>query len=343
MKNNLYRAKCALRLPQLMARLGVPRESIPTRDGQSVRCPWHREHRNGDLNPSFNVYKSGTRAKCFTCDFNVDGPEFVQRWYSLNKRDAFKKFTDIAGAVLTSGSATISLPALQKPQELSMPRLWQFTEENSKQLSAVRRISEAGIAWACSQQVLFFATVCGQPSWLLTDSERKIAEARRLNGEYYPSLPPLSQRKAHTVYGSSKAWPLGTSLLRRYPQIQKVMLVEGGPDYLAAFHFLHHFGVSDVVPIAMLGRTAGKSGGIDPGALCLLGGKRVRIYAHTDVDGGGMRSAIAWATQLRAHGCSVDYFNFNGLMRADGVPAKDLNDMTSLNQESQIHISNLLP
>ncbi|WP_397382530.1 hypothetical protein [Prosthecobacter sp.] len=343
MKTNLYGAKCALRLPQLMTRLGVPRESIPMRDGQSVRCPWHREHRNGDLNPSFNVYRNGTRAKCFTCDFNIDGPEFVQRWLSLNKRDAFKKFTDIAGAVPTSGSATISLPALQKPQELSMPRLWPFTEENMKQLSAVRRISEAAIAWACSQQVLFFASVCGQPSWILTDSERKIAEARRLNGEYYPSLPPLSQRKAHTVYGSSKAWPLGTSLLRRYPQIRKVMLVEGGPDYLAAFHFLHHFGVRDVVPVAMLGRGAGKSGGIDPGALCLLAGKRVRIYPHADADGGGIRSAMAWHAQLRVHGCDVDYFTFHGLLRADGAPAKDLNDMTSLHQNTHFNFSNLLP
>ena len=343
MKNNLYGAKCALRLPQLMARLGVPRESIPSRDGQSVRCPWHHKHRNGDLNPSFNVYKGGTRAKCFTCDFNIDGPEFIQRWLALTKGDAFKKFTDFATIAIASGAATTTLPVHRKPKELSMPRLWRFNEENSKQLSAVRQISEAAIAWACSEQVLFFATVCGHPSWLLTDDELKIAEARRMNGEHYPAVSPLSQRKAHTMHGSCKAWPLGTALLRRYPQVKKVMLVEGGPDFLAAFHFLHHFGVRDVVPIAMLGRSAGKSGGIDPGALCLLAGRRVRIYPHADADGGGIHSAMAWATQLQAHGCAVDYFVFHGLLRADGVPAKDLNDITSLHQENNFNLSNLLP
>lgn len=343
MKNKIHWAKCALRLPQLMARLGVPRESIPMRDGQSVRCPWHGKHRNGDQAPSFNVYLNGTRAKCFACDFNIDGPEFVKRWLALDIGDALKKFTSFATVAIASGAATTTLPEHRKPKKLSMPRLWQFSVENAKQVSAVRKISEAAVAWACSEQVLFFATVCGHPSWLLTDAELKIAEARRMNGEHYPAVPPLSQRKAHTMHGSSKAWPLGTALLRRYPQIKKVMLVEGGPDFLAAFHFLHHFGVRDVLPVAMLGRGAGKLGGIDPGALCLLGGKRVRIYVHADLDGGGIRSAMAWATQLQAHGCAVDYCTFNGLLRADGSPAKDLNDMTSLHQGSHFNFSNLLP
>ena len=338
MHHDISRAKCALPIPQLMMRLGVPRDSIPTRDGQAVRCPWHNKHRHGDRHPSFSIYHNGTRSKCFTCDFNLDGPAFVARWLSLSKGDAFRKYNALA-----SGIAPIARPQLRIPQQLSLPKLWPINETDRSQLSAVRRISEAAISWACNLDVLHFAIVCRQPSWLLTDPARKIAESRRLNGEHYPASPTLDSRKAHTIQGSCKAWPLGVALLQRYPEIRAIMLVEGGPDYLAAFHFLHLYGMRDVMPVAMLGRSVGKFSGIEPEALRLLAGKRVRIYPHADADGGGMKGAQDWASQLRLHGCAVDYFQFNGLQGADGSPAKDLNDLTSLLPGYQRNFSNLLP
>ncbi|MBS0632059.1 MAG: hypothetical protein JSS11_09110 [Verrucomicrobia bacterium] len=122
-------------------------------------------------------------------------------------------------------------------------------------------------------------------------------------------------------------------MLRRLPQFRTLLLVEGGPDYLAALHFAHELERWDVLPVTMLGRGTGAK--MDPGALELMRGRRVRIYPHADADGGGVKSARKWALQLAEVGCAVDLFDFNLLRRTDGMPVKDLNDCTTgLDEES---------
>jgi hypothetical protein len=105
--------------------------------------------------------------------------------------------------------------------------------------------------------------------------------------------------------------------------------VEGGPDFLAALHFIGLAGVGvEVAPVAILG--AGMS--IDAEALPLLQGKRVRIFI--DNDEAGCAAFARWSRQLAGVGAVVDGFDFSGLIRSNGEPAKDLNDCTQLSQAS---------
>lgn len=53
-------------------------------------------------------------------------------------------------------------------------------------------------------------------------------------------------------------------------------------------------------------------------------GKRVRIFGHTDECG---REAVGrWMRQLWSVQADVDWFDFSGLVKADGSPVSDLND-----------------
>jgi hypothetical protein len=132
--------------------------------------------------------------------------------------------------------------------------------------------------------------------------------------------------KARLIRGSRAAWPLGIAEASSFPAIA---LVEGGPDFLAALHFILKAGEAErVAPVAILG--AGMS--IDAEALPLFRGKRVRVFIDDDEAGGV--AFERWSRQLAGVGALVDGFNFSGLIREDGEPAKDLNDCTKLSRES---------
>ena len=78
-----------------------------------------------------------------------------------------------------------------------------------------------------------------------------------MDGLIFPALGDLAERKAHTLRGSCKSWPVGVAVLQKRPHIRAVLLVEGGPDYLAALHLCLERKVHDALPVAMLGRGTG--------------------------------------------------------------------------------------
>ena len=98
---------------------------------------------------------------------------------------------------------------------------------------------------------------------------------------------------------------------------------------------------SDCLPIAFLG--AGTASQIHPEARPLLAGRRVRFYPHHEAHGAGRRAVDKWAAQLRQLGCTCDAFSFAGLLRDDGQPIKDLNDLARLRAEDSSALEDLLP
>ena len=107
--------------------------------------------------------------------------------------------------------------------------------------------------------------------------------------------------------------------------------MEGGPDLLAACHFVAVEGrEGDVAPVAMLGASLN----IRADALPLFYGKQVRIFGRLDASGAGQGATRRWASQLRQAGAKVDAFNFAGLRQADGKPVEDLNDLARLSADS---------
>ncbi|WP_395753947.1 CHC2 zinc finger domain-containing protein [Prosthecobacter sp.] len=231
-----------------------------------------------------------------------------------------------AGAVKMPEKLRAEQQAAAPEESRSIP-LHNGTEADRQLVADTRHITPEAVSLALALRTLTFAIVQGFRCWLLTDAEGRIAEARRLDGKAFPAAGPLGRRKAHTLRGSRKSWPLGAAVLRRVPDFKTLLLVEGGPDYLAALHFAHELQRWDVLPVAMLGRGTGTR--MDAAALQLMRGRRVRIYPHADADGGGLQSARMWAVQLHTAGCAVDTFDFSELRRTDGKPVKDLNDCTT--------------
>ena len=208
-----------------------------------------------------------------------------------------------------------------EPHTLTVPSL-EYTTAEAQQLADLRGLSLEGIEFAAvGLGSLGFAQVAGHRSWVLTDASNRVAEGRRLDGEKYPARFSLGERKSHTLRGSCKSWPLGInphklSVLPGLP----VMLVEGGPDYLAACDVLIQ-SAKEFLPVAMLG--AGQS--IHAEALPFFRGRHVLILAHPDE--AGQTAAKKWKSQLISAGADVS---------AKQLQGGDLNDLVKLHGAAAI-------
>ncbi len=226
----------------------------------------------------------------------------------------------------------------------------------------------------CRQDMPECAVVPSHGSWVVTDETRWCAQFRRMDGGSYEVKRDKGKgsgdkgvRNAESGGGSGDgeqeqeqereqkqgikawtrghpAWPIGAAELgsRRC-----VLMVEGGADMLAAYHFLTGFGLlQQVGVVCMLG--AGQR--IAARALPAFRHMRVRIMMDADPekelrskrrDGTekvrkirpGTEAAARWQEQLTAAGAVVETYSLEGLVTAAGEPVKDLNDLALCSAE----------
>jgi hypothetical protein len=253
--------------------------------------------------------------------------------HGLSQAEAAKR---LGGFAVCMNHAVV--PSRHQAQELlRMPGDFRTgTRQELQTVADLRRVDFWPVATAQQNRVLRFGTVCGFPCWIVTDESQKVAEARRMDGLMFPGWGSLGERKAHTLRGSSKAWPAGLMMPNNLTSyFQKVLLVEGSADLLAACHFVHN-GTQDWLPVAMLGA----SSKLAAEALLMLKGKRVRIVPHVDKPGEG--AARSWGNQLRAAGITADWFKLGGLRKASGEAVKDLNDCTDIHAGDAAELEGLL-
>ena len=236
---------------------------------------------------------------------------------------------------------------MQISQKIKFPSL---TTGAAKQFAAVaesRQIHWQAVMLASKMGCLRFGRVCGFECWILSDRSRQCAEARRIDGKPFPAIGGIAERKAHTLAGSNKSWPVG--ICPGEDIIGKrsgLLLTEGGPDFLASLHFLFlrrkepNALFRNYHPVTMLGG----SNRIDTEALRIMTGRNIRIFPHRDESGAGQAAALRWAEQLKRVGARrIELFDFADVVRRDGSTVGDLNDAVQQPNTETFYLDDILP
>jgi hypothetical protein len=284
--------------------------------GRSCRVP-SRE----DLEPSGSVFANGRLFHDFASGETFDAPGLLARVEGLAAPDACRLFIELANGA--------PMPARHKPQvprqqnqrgRIELPPVDFPTRTDLQKLATLRCMSIEACEAAAERKHLFFVIWNRARCWLITDCTRQSAQLRRLDGKKFRRADGETV-KALTIRRSCANWPIGASDIEN---AERVILCEGGGDFLAAYHFAVVEETLDAAqPVVMLGGQR-----IAPEALARLAGKRVRIFPH--LDSAGSAAALRWETQLRAAKIDAHCFDLAGLIRDDDAPVKDLNDVTRI-------------
>lgn len=356
--------RARIEMPKLCAQLGIELQQSGHR--WTCCCPFHAER-----TPSFAVTfedKKGWHFHCFGCAAHGDVFDLWMRRQGGEFKDALKALAGIAGmGPMPSGWKPAKRTAkkeamVEKPAKvIRFPRLRRLSDATCEELAKLRGLSSDGVMaaraagmvwggvfgmseryWGESGSCMVYEErleheermgrlrIGPERCWAVYDGAKMGVQVRRLNGEKWVRHDK-KEYKGHTL-GTSK-WPLGVRLIG---DRRRVALVEGGPDILAAYHFLDIAGgLKDVAVVGVLG--AGVR--LHPEALPCFAHKRVRIFAHDDktnpVNGqqAGYEAAVRWMNQLTAVGAEVDVYDFIGLQRRDGTKVGDLNDAAAGDDE----------
>lgn len=230
------------------------------------------------------------------------------------------------GWLLHDTHAPSTSPTLSPEQKRQ--RWWpRFEKPNQADLQAIaeaRNLGLAGLELAVQRGLLHAADTRHGRCWIITDTARLAAQARRLDGSAI-RLKNGASTKAWSLPGSVARHPIGIDLVPHYPF---VMLVEGGPDLLAAFRFIAVEGCVDTcTAVAMLGASQRL---MEPYSEPFRG-KGVRLFR--DADPAGVRASHSWFQALKPIVAHIDAVAFDGIRRCDGQPAKDLNDVCSVDPD----------
>lgn len=200
------------------------------------------------------------------------------------------------------------------------------TMEELRTLAALRKLpSIAGLELATRHGHLWFGQVHDHgerhPAWLLTDSARRNAQARKLDGQPWIFDGQRKPAKSKTIWGTDTHWPVGIP----DATTTDIAFVEGAPDFLAAWEMIHRKeATARMRPVAMFGA----SNSIHADALSLFEGRTIWMFPHNDPE--GMKAAKRWGNSLMDAGAlAVEFYNF----AADGL--KDLNDLVTADGEAE--------
>lgn len=308
------KSKCPM--PMLLRKLGLGAHAKPS-------CP---SPFRPDKTPSWGIFQreGGWHFKDQATDDSGDEVTLIARLKDWHDKRDFKRivnfYAETANKENLAAPLTIVHPPQPSPQPPNPPDLTGYqagTDEQLIRLSVLRSISVPALQLASERGFLIFGVRFNSEVFGLKDQTGRLAEVRRLDGLLFPAFNSMPAHKSHTVRGSRKSWPLGLIESTTAPSI---VLVEGLPDFLAAFDFMLREGkVDTVAPVSMLSATVS----IEDTALEHFHNKRVRMFPHND--SAGINAAVNWTEQLNGAASTIDYFQFSDF------PA--INDLADLNAE----------
>jgi hypothetical protein len=306
---------------EIKSRITIPILAAKLSPGwQKARQGNSRSPLRTDSNPSFSIRDNDTRFKDFG---SGDGGDVFDLYMAATKCGRKEAFLALKGMVLGGDMQPIyqaarAVPEEKKPQfhpELSAP-----TDSDLQEICRRRGIRVDALRIAVERGFLHASILKGERAFVVTDNTRKNYRARRLDGNVWEH----TGGKAFALSGSQASWPIGVCGVDTFPAIS---LCEAEMDFLSAFDLAESSGVSQLVaPVCM----SGSAFNIPPDALPLFKDKRVRIFVHDDA--AGYAAGKKWFQQLKGIASKVDGFSFGGLLRCDGSPATDLNDLLLVDQ-----------
>lgn len=285
--------------------------------GRSTGGNWVIGGTDGERGKSLHVQLTGSKAGVWL-DFSTgEKGDMLGLWRAvrgINLKDAYRE----AAQYLDIPIEDDETPAQPSKTWLQIQReMGTGTEHDIATLATLRKLPFTDGLRACIDQgTLFFGPVFDEDqshaSWILTDSARRGAQARRMDGGLW-----ANGMKAKTIAGTTSKWPVGIAEAGTLD----IAFVEGGPDFLAAATALAMLGMTDQIqPVAMFG----SSNPIHRDALPLFARKTVWMFPHDDENLAGLQGAVKWDNALRGVNAVVIPFDFTPY---PGV--KDLNDFVS--------------
>jgi hypothetical protein len=315
----LEQAKSIITIFDLWRHFGFP--GNPERQNP-VRSPFRPDKR-----ASFSITSDGHLFNDFATGDTGDMVTFWRLATGLSVADACKSFIEYAGTGRSSITPITRITSPASPaerQKPSLPPMQRGDHKRLKVLASFRKLSPEGLQLADERGLLHFALLKNLSTWIVTDSERVNAQARRMDGGLWQHLSEPA--KAYTLPGCWAAWPIGIREAQDFPVIA---LCEGAPDLLAAHHFIYaEERERDVAAVCITGATMN----IHETALPHFTGKRVRIYPHLD-DAGG-KAAERWTAQLESVNATVDCYDLSGIPIVSGGRVGDLNDISSMDADT---------
>jgi hypothetical protein len=315
--SSLEAALDQLRIPELWRILGLRGDRAERDKTVTVRSPFR-----DDEHPSFSIFNKGRNWRDHGTGEGGNAIDFLAKPRNLSNKEACRELMRLAGTAHRAGGSHSNNHRRDDEKDKAAaarrakwPQFRAPSPLGIETVAKLRGLSVEGVSLAAERGLLFTAAKTDHgPAWVITDSRRLNAQARRFDGRHWAHI----EDKAWTLPGSIGATPIGLNEARDF---EKIIFVEGGPDLLAAFHLIWcSNGERDFGVVAMLGSAPR----IPEGELAAFKGKRVRIFAH--LDGAGLKAEGRWWRQLKEAGAIVDSFDFGELVRSDGQPVDDLND-----------------
>lgn len=210
-------AKASYRVPDLWHALGLPGSPAP-----SCRSPFRE-----DRSPSFSIHDAGRRWTDHGTGEGGDVVDFLCRAIDCDHAEARRWFQERMGIDHHDPRPPQSAPERRKVEWPG--ELLEGTAETWERFAELRGMPYAA-TWAAVQLgILRFCRIDGAKCFVITDTARRSAEIRRIDGK------PFGRAKAFPLRGVDKSWPIGGDLLREACRDVPVLICEGATDWLAAF------------------------------------------------------------------------------------------------------------
>jgi hypothetical protein len=315
------KSKLSLRSVAALCGIDLPR------DGQKFRSPFRP-----DQNPSCAI--KGEIFTDWSGNEHFDAIGFFAAAKGISNAEAIRALRGHLGGLSVTAGAVKVAKALKKLPVIPPVPIANPTKKLLECAAASRGLTwEAFEAARTVFKTLTFGTLFEQTCWFLHDASQIGWEARRCDGKPFDPVGSIGERKSHSKGQGLKSWPMGINPTG-FPKAQldklkpRILLVEGGPDYIAACQLILDL-PNLILPCAMLG----KSADISPSALPLFRGRHVSIAGHPDAEA----RVVEWANQIKSTGaasvhpvlldCNMD---LNDWLKCHPARAGELRDLLKL-------------